>query len=110
VGVKWAKMGGGVGANVTVLDTSLDRLRYLDEELPANVNTVFSNRHNILDAVKDADLIIGADLIPGKQAQHLLLREYLKSIPDGCVIWDVAVDQGGCVETIKPTTHENPTY
>ena len=78
--------------------------------LPANVNTVFSNRHNILDAVRDADLIIGAVLIPGKKAPHLITREDLKSIPDGCVIVDVAVDQGGCVETIKPTTHENPTY
>ncbi|HEY3935518.1 MAG TPA: alanine dehydrogenase [Gemmatimonadales bacterium] len=110
VGINSAKMAAGLGANVTVLDTSLDRLRYLDEVLPANVNTVFSNRHNILDAVKDADLIIGAVLIPGKKAPHLITREDLKSIPDGCVIVDVAVDQGGCVETIKPTTHENPTY
>jgi alanine dehydrogenase len=110
VGINSAKMAAGLGANVTVLDTSLDRLRYLSEVLPANVNTVFSNRHNILDAVKDADLIIGAVLIPGKKAPHLITREDLKSIPDGCVIVDVAVDQGGCVETIKPTTHENPTY
>jgi alanine dehydrogenase len=110
VGINSAKMAAGLGANVTVLDTSLDRLRYLSEVLPANVNTVFSNRHNILDAVKDADLIIGAVLIPGKKAPHLITREDLKSIPDGCVIVDVAVDQGGCVETIKPTTHEDPTY
>ena len=110
VGINAAKMAAGLGANVTILDTSLDRLRYLDEVLPANVNTVFSNRHNILDAVRDADLIIGAVLIPGKKAPHLITREDLKSIPDGCVIVDVAVDQGGCVETIKPTTHENPTY
>lgn len=110
VGINSAKMAAGLGANVTLLDNSLDRLRYLDDVLPANVNTVFSNRHNILDAVKDADLIIGAVLIPGKKAPHLITREDLKSIPDGCVIVDVAVDQGGCVETIKPTTHENPTY
>lgn len=110
VGINSAKMAAGLGADVTILDTSLDRLRYLDDVLPANVNTVFSNRHNILDAVKDADLIIGAVLIPGKKAPHLITREDLKSIPDGCVIVDVAVDQGGCVETIKPTTHENPTY
>ena len=110
VGINSAKMAAGLGANVTILDNSLDRLRYLDDVLPANVNTVFSNRHNILDAVKDADLIIGAVLIPGKKAPHLITREDLKSIPDGCVIVDVAVDQGGCVETIKPTTHENPTY
>jgi alanine dehydrogenase len=110
VGINAAKMAAGLGANVTILDNSLDRLRYLDDVLPANVNTVFSNRHNILDAVRDADLIIGAVLIPGKKAPHLITREDLKSIPDGCVIVDVAVDQGGCVETIKPTTHENPTY
>ena len=110
VGINAAKMAAGLGADVTILDTSLDRLRYLDDVLPANVNTVFSNRHNILDAVKDADLIIGAVLIPGKKAPHLITKEDLKQIPDGCVIVDVAVDQGGCVETIKPTTHENPTY
>jgi alanine dehydrogenase len=110
VGINAAKMAAGLGADVTLLDNSLDRLRYLDDVLPANVNTVFSNRHNILDAVKDADLIIGAVLIPGKKAPHLITKADLKQIPDGCVIVDVAVDQGGCVETIKPTTHENPTY
>ncbi len=110
VGINSAKMAAGMGADVTILDTSLDRLRYLDDVLPANVDTVFSNRHNILDAVKDADLIIGAVLLPGKKAPHLITREDLKGIPDGCVIVDVAVDQGGCVETIKPTTHEDPTY
>ncbi|MGD9522486.1 MAG: alanine dehydrogenase [Gemmatimonadales bacterium] len=110
VGINSAKMAAGMGADVTILDTSLDRLRYLDDVLPANVDTVFSNRHNILEAVKDADLIIGAVLLPGKKAPHLITREDLKGIPDGCVIVDVAVDQGGCVETIKPTTHENPTY
>ncbi len=110
VGINSAKMAAGMGADVTILDTSLDRLRYLDDVLPANVDTVFSNRHNILDAVKDADLIIGAVLLPGKKAPHLITREDLKGIPDGCVIVDVAIDQGGCVETIKPTTHEDPTY
>jgi alanine dehydrogenase len=99
-----------MGASVTILDNSLDRLRYLDDVLPANVDTVFSNRRNILAAVADADLIIGAVLLPGKKAPHLITREDLKNIPNGCVIVDVAVDQGGCVETIKPTTHENPTY
>lgn len=110
VGINAAKMAAGLGADVTILDTSLDRLRYLDDVLPANVHTVYSNRHNILDATRDADLIIGAVLIPGKKAPHLITRDDLKGIPDGCVIVDVAVDQGGCVETIKPTTHENPTY
>jgi alanine dehydrogenase len=110
VGINAAKMAAGLGADVTILDTSLDRLRYLDDVLPANVHTMYSNRHNIQDTTRDADLIIGAVLIPGKKAPHLITREDLKQIPDGCVIVDVAVDQGGCVETIKPTTHENPTY
>lgn len=110
VGINAAKMAAGMGAHVTILDNSLDRLRYLDDVLPANVDTVFSNRRNLLELVKDADLIIGAVLLPGKKAPHLITREDLKNIPDGCVIVDVAVDQGGCVETIKPTTHENPTY
>jgi len=110
VGINAAKMAAGLGANVTILDTSLDRLRYLDDVLPKNVSTLYSNRHNILESVADADLIIGAVLLPGKKAPNLITREDLKGIPDGCVIVDVAVDQGGCVETIKPTTHENPTY
>ncbi len=110
VGINSAKMAAGLGANVTILDTSLDRLRHLDDVLPANVQTVYSNRHNILEAIRDADLIIGAVLLPGKKAPNLIRKEDLAMIPDGCVIVDVAVDQGGCVETIKPTTHENPTY
>lgn len=110
VGINSAKMAAGMGADVTILDTSLDRLRYLDDVLPKNVSTLYSNRRNILESVADADLIIGAVLLPGKKAPNLITREDLKGIPDGCVIVDVAVDQGGCVETIKPTTHENPTY
>jgi alanine dehydrogenase len=110
VGINSAKMAAGMGAHVVILDTSLDRLRYLDDVLPTNVDTVFSNRHNILAAVAKADLIIGAVLLPGKKAPHLITRADLKHIPNGCVIVDVAVDQGGCVETIKPTTHEDPTY
>lgn len=110
VGINSAKMAAGMGAHVTILDTNLDRLRYLDDVLPTNVDTVYSNRHNILEAVAHADVIIGAVLLPGKKAPHLITKADLKNIPDGCVIVDVAVDQGGCVETIKPTTHENPTY
>ncbi|HEY4101601.1 MAG TPA: alanine dehydrogenase [Gemmatimonadales bacterium] len=110
VGINSAKMAAGLGANVTILDTSLDRLRYLNEVLPANVNTVFSNRHTILEAIRDADLLIGAVLIPGKKAPHLVTRADLGIMQKGAVIVDVAVDQGGCVETIKPTTHEDPTY
>ncbi|HEX3927832.1 MAG TPA: alanine dehydrogenase [Gemmatimonadales bacterium] len=110
VGLNAAKMAAGMGAHVTILDTSLDRLRYLDDVLESNVDTVYSNRYNILEAIRHADLIIGAVLLPGKKAPHLVTRADLAIVPKGAVIVDVAVDQGGCVETIKPTTHENPTY
>jgi alanine dehydrogenase len=110
VGINAAKMAAGMGARVTILDISLERLRYLDDVLPANVTTLYSNRHNILDAIRRADLVVGAVLLPGAKAPHLVKREDLKTMKPGSVIVDVAVDQGGCVETIKPTTHENPTY
>ena len=110
VGINAAKMAAGLGAHVTILDISLDRLRYLDDVLPANVDTLYSNRFNILEAIKRADLVIGAVLLPGAKAPNLVKRGDLKLMRPGAVIVDVAVDQGGCVETIKPTTHENPTY
>jgi alanine dehydrogenase len=110
VGINAAKIAAGMGARVTILDISLDRLRYLNDVLPANVITVYSNRFNILDAIERADLVIGAVLLPGAKAPHLVKRNDLKRMKPGAVIVDVAVDQGGCVETIKPTTHENPTY
>ena len=110
VGINAAKMAAGMGARVTILDVSLERLRYLDDVLPANVTTLYSNRHKILDAIRRADLVVGAVLLPGAKAPHLVKREDLKLMKPGSVIVDVAVDQGGCVETIKPTTHENPTY
>jgi alanine dehydrogenase len=110
VGTNAAKMAAGLGAHVTILDISLERLRYLDDVLPANVDTAYSNRHNILDAIKHADLVVGAVLLPGAKAPHLVKRADLQHMQPGSVIVDVAVDQGGCVETIKPTTHENPTY
>jgi alanine dehydrogenase len=110
VGINAAKMAAGLGARVTILDISLERLRYLDDVLPANVTTLYSNRHNILDAIRRADLVVGAVLLPGAKAPHLVKRDDLKVMKPGSVIVDVAVDQGGCVETIKPTTHENPTY
>ncbi len=110
VGINAAKMAAGLGAHVTILDISLDRLRYLDDVLPANVDTAYSNRHNILDCIRRADLVVGAVLLPGAKAPHLVKRADLKLMKPGSVIVDVAVDQGGCVETIKPTTHENPTY
>jgi alanine dehydrogenase len=110
VGINAAKMAAGLGAHVVILDVSLPRLRYLDDVLPANVDTAYSNRHNILDAISRADLVIGAVLEPGAKAPHLLRRIDLARMKPGSVIVDVAVDQGGCVETIRPTTHENPTY
>ena len=110
VGINAAKMAAGMGAHVTILDVSLDRLRYLDDVLPKNVDTVYSNRYNVLDLIARADLVIGAVLLTGAKAPHLIKRADLKVMKPGAVIVDVAVDQGGCVETIKPTTHENPTY
>ncbi len=110
VGTNAAKMAAGLGAHVVILDVSLDRLRYLDDVLPANVDTTYSNRHNILDAIRRADLVVGAVLLPGAKAPHLVKRADLSQMKPGSVIVDVAVDQGGCVETIKATTHENPTY
>jgi alanine dehydrogenase len=110
VGTNAAKMAAGLGAHVTLLDISLDRLRYLSDVLPENVDLVYSNRHNILDQLKKADLVIGAVLVPGAKAPHLVKRADLKLMKPGSVIVDVAVDQGGCIETIHATTHENPTY
>ena len=110
VGINAAKMAAGLGAHVVILDLSLDRLRYLDDVLPANVDTLYSNRFNLLEAIAKADLVIGAVLLPGAKAPKLVKRDDLKVMKPGSVIVDVAVDQGGCVETIKPTTHENPTY
>src|SRR5712691_9481275 len=110
VGTNAAKMAAGLGAHVTLLDISLDRLRYLSDVLPPNVDLLYSNRHNILDQLRKADLVIGAVLLPGAKAPHLVKRADLKLMKPGSVIVDVAVDQGGCIETIKPTTHEQPTY
>ncbi|MFN4147552.1 MAG: alanine dehydrogenase [Runella sp.] len=110
VGTQSAKMAAGLGANVTVVDISLNRLRYLEDILPANVDTVMSNEYNIKQLIKHADLIVGAVLIPGAKAPHLITRDMLKLMKKGTVLVDVAVDQGGCIETCKPTTHENPIY
>jgi alanine dehydrogenase len=110
VGINAAKMAAGLGAKVVVLDISLDRLRYLSDVMPANVQLIYSNRQNILEQISTADLVIGAVLIPGAKAPKLVRREDLKRMHPGAVIVDVAVDQGGCIETIRPTTHENPTY
>jgi hypothetical protein len=110
VGINAAKVAAGLGGKVVVLDLSLERLRYLADVMPANVQLVHSNRHNILEQISTADLVIGGVLIPGAKAPKLVRREDLKRMRPGAVIVDVAIDQGGCVETIRPTTHENPTY
>jgi alanine dehydrogenase len=110
VGIQAAKMAAGLGANVTIVDISLPRLRYLEDVLPANVDTVMSNEYNIRQLIQHADLIVGAVLIPGAKAPHLITRKMLKLMKQGTVLVDVAVDQGGCIETCSPTTHENPTF
>ena len=110
VGTQSAKMAAGLGANVTIFDISLDRLRKLDDIMPKNVNTQFSNTYNISEAIKNAHLIIGAVLIPGAKAPNLITKEMLKDLKKGTVLVDVAVDQGGCFETTHPTTHKDPTY
>lgn len=110
VGSNAARMAAGLGARVVILDVSLNRLRYLSEVMPGNVTLLYSNRHNILAQLERADLLIGAVLLPGAKAPNLVRREDLKRMKTGAVIVDVAVDQGGCVETIRPTTHENPIY
>jgi alanine dehydrogenase len=110
VGTQAAKMAAGFGAKVTIMDVSLARLRYLSDIMPANVTTVMSNHYNIKEAIAEADLVIGAVLIPGAKAPHLITRDMLKLMSPGTVVVDVAVDQGGCIETCTPTTHENPTF
>lgn len=110
VGTQAAKMAAGLGAEVTILDINLKRLRYLADIMPANVTPIIANRYNITQAIKQADLIVGAVLIPGARAPHLITREMLKMMQPGTVLIDVAVDQGGCIETCSPTTHENPTF
>jgi alanine dehydrogenase len=110
VGANAAKIAAGMGADVTVVDVNLQRLRYLDDVMPKNVHTMVSNEYSIREMVKDHDLIVGAVLIPGAKAPRLITRDMLKLMRPGTVLVDVAVDQGGCIETCTPTTHENPTF
>ena len=110
VGTNAAKMAAGMGADVTIMDVNLPRLRYLDDVMPANVNTFMSNEYNIRELLPTHDLIIGGVLIPGAKAPHLITKDMLKDMQPGTVVVDVAVDQGGCIETCKPTTHQDPTY
>ncbi|OQW69776.1 MAG: alanine dehydrogenase [Proteobacteria bacterium ST_bin11] len=110
VGTQAAKMAAGLGAQVTVVDLSLDRLRQLSDILPANVQLLFSSRHAILEQIRTADLVIGGVLVTGAAAPKLIRADDLKLMQPGAVIVDVAVDQGGCVETTHPTTHADPIY
>jgi alanine dehydrogenase len=110
VGTCAAKVAAGMGAHVVILDVSLDRLRELDDLMPANVDVVYSDPQAIRERLHWADLVVGAVLIPGAKAPHLISREDLKHMKPGAVIVDVAIDQGGCVETARVTTHSNPTY
>ncbi|UZO82018.1 alanine dehydrogenase [Aquimarina sp. ERC-38] len=110
VGTQAAKIAAGMGADVTILDINMKRLRFLDDTMPANVNTEYSNEYTIRKHIKTSDLIIGGVLIPGAKAPKLITRDMLKDMRPGTVLVDVAVDQGGCMETTKPTTHENPIY
>tara|TARA_R110001632_G_scaffold28927_2_gene77036 strand:+ start:60685 stop:61785 length:1101 start_codon:yes stop_codon:yes gene_type:complete len=110
VGVQAAKMAAGLGAHVTVMDVNMKRLRYVNDVLPSHVVTDFSSEYSIRQKIKDHDLIIGGVLLKGAKAPKLITREMLKEMRPGTVLVDVAVDQGGCMETTRPTTHEDPTY
>ena len=110
VGTEAAKMAAGLGANVSLLDINLDRLRYLSEILPANVTPLFSSEETITNLLKEVDLVIGAVLIPGAKAPKIIRKEMLTKMSPGTVLVDVSVDQGGCLETCEPTTHEAPTF
>ena len=110
VGINAAKMAIGLGARVTILDISASRLAYLDDIFGTDVDTLMSNPENIANAVAESDLVVGAVLIPGAKAPKLVSREMISKMEKGSVVVDVAIDQGGCIETILPTTHDKPTY
>jgi alanine dehydrogenase len=110
VGKNAAQIAAGFQADVSLLDINVDRLRYLEDIMPANVNTLFSDRHTIREQLRRADLVIGAILIPGAKAPNLVTAEDLHLMKPGAVIIDVCIDQGGCCETSRPTTHAEPTY
>jgi alanine dehydrogenase len=110
VGANAAKVAAGFGANIGLLDVNMDRLRYLDDIMPRNVTTLFSDRHTVREELKRADLVIGSVLLPGAKAPLLIEKEDLRLMKPGSVIIDVAIDQGGCVATSRPTTHSDPTF
>ncbi len=110
VGEAAAMMAAGMGANVTITDISLPRLRQLDIETPANVHTLYSSSHNICQLLPTVDIVVGSVLVPGDKTPHLITRDMLKMMELGTVLVDVAIDQGGCFETSRPTTHSEPVY
>lgn len=110
VGVNAARIAAGYGADVTIMDISLPRLRYLDDILPKNIKTEFSSEYNIRKALPHTDLVIGAILLPGGKAPHVITKEMVPMLKKGSVMVDVAIDQGGCFETSRPTSHDNPVY
>jgi alanine dehydrogenase len=110
VGANAAKIAAGFNADITILDVNMDRLRYLDDIMPPNVNCLFSDRHTIREQIRKADLVVGAVLIPGAKAPMLVEKDDLQRMQPGSVIIDVAIDQGGCIATSRPTSHSNPTY
>jgi len=110
VGANAAKIAAGFQADIAILDVNMERLRYLDDIMPANVNVLYSDRHTIREQLRLADLVVGAVLIPGAKCPHLVIRDDLRLMKPGSVIIDVAIDQGGCIETSRPTTHSDPTF
>ena len=110
VGTNAAKVAAGMGANVTLFDININRLKYLDDVLPKNITLLMSNQHNIEEEIKDADAVIGAVLIPGAKAPKLVTEEMIKKMKANSVIVDVAIDQGGCIATSKPTSHSDPVF
>lgn len=110
VGTNAAQIALGMGANVTILDMNIDRLRFLDQILHGRIHTLASNSHNVAESVRTADLVIGSVLIPGKRAPKLVTREMVNAMRPGSVMVDVAIDQGGCFETSKPTSHSDPIF
>jgi alanine dehydrogenase len=110
VGEAAARMAAGLGADVIIADISLPRLRQLDIETPANVHTLYSSEHNIRELLPTVDIVVGSVLVPGDKTPHLITREMLKLMEPGTVLVDVAIDQGGCFETSRPTTHSDPVY
>lgn len=110
VGTNAAKIAAGMGARVTIVDINLERLRYLDDVMPKNISTLYNNELNLVDQISRADVVIGGVYIKGARAPRIVRREHLKVMPKGAVVVDVAIDQGGCFETSRPTTHSNPIY